>query len=410
MTLQRRLFEPEHELFRVQARRFFREQIAPRAALWRAQGFVDREAFQWAGAQGYLLMWADECFGGSGVRDFRYEQLLCEENARYGEPGFFMSLHSRLVAPYLDRLGTPLQKRRWLPSCIRGQTILGIAMTEPDTGSDLAAIRTKARRSGDDWLLSGAKTYISNGQIGDLFIVAARTGDEGSRDLGLFLVERDMPGFSRARNLRKLGLHAQDTSELFFENVRIPSINVLGDPSQGFKYLMQLLAEERLLTATASLAAAQTAFDITLQFIQQRRAFGRPIGTFQNSRFKMSDMRAKLDAVQSFLDNLVLEHNDGNLSSTLAAEIKLLATELENRVVDDCLQLHGSAGYMHEYRISQMYADARISRIYAGTSEIMREIIGRHLGLDERMARVREYQDELSKEPIDPSGTSHDDL
>lgn len=385
--MRRRIFEAEHVVFREQARRFFRERIGPHAARWREQGHVDREAFQWAGEQGYLLIWADERYGGAGIQDFRYEQILYEENVRYGDLGFFMTVHSRLVAPYIGHLGSEEQKERWLPPCIRGDRILGIAMTEPGAGSDLSAIRTRADRRGDDWVLNGAKTYISNGQIGDLFIVVARTVPEARHGLGLFVVERDMTGFRRGRNLQKIGLHAQDTSELFFDDVVVPARNVLGDPTSGFKYLTQLLSEERLLSATASLASAETAFDLTLEFIKDRRAFGRPIGAFQNSRFKMADMRTRLDAAQAFIDAAVLEHNDGSLSPELAAEVKLLASELESKVVDDCLQLHGSAGYMQEYRISRLFTDARISRIYAGTSEIMREIIGRSLGLDERKLR-----------------------
>jgi alkylation response protein AidB-like acyl-CoA dehydrogenase len=385
--MRRRIFEPEHDLFREQARRFFQKEIAPHAARWREQGHVDREAFQWAGRQGYLLMWADERYGGAGVEDFRYEQILYEENVRHGEFGFFMTVHSRLVAPYLGLLGTDEQKQRWLPGCVRGDTILGVAMTEPDAGSDLAGIRTRAERRGDHWVLNGAKTYISNGQIGDLFVVVARTDPQSRHGLGLFVVEHGMPGFRRGRNLRKIGMHAQDTSELFFDDVAVPGANVLGEPTRAFEYLTRLLAEERLLSATASLAAAQTAFDLTLDFVKERRAFGRPIGAFQNTRFTLASLRTELDAAQSFLDAAVLEHNDGALSPVLAAEVKLLASELQSRVIDDCVQLHGSAGYMEEYRIARLYADARISRIYAGTSEIMREIIGRSLGLDERKLR-----------------------
>lgn len=385
--MRRRIFEPEHELFRDQARRFFQEKIAPHAARWREQGYVDREAFRWAGEQGYLLMWAEETYGGAGVADFRYEQILYEENVRHGDIGFFMTVHSRLVAPYLGQLGNEEQKRRFLPACVLGDAILGIAMTEPDAGSDLAGIRTTATREGEHWVLRGSKTYISNGQIGDLFIVVARTGDDAKRTFGLFLVERDTPGFRRGRNLGKIGLHAQDTSELFFDEVRVADSHVLGDPTRGFEYMTRFLSEERLLSGTASLAAAQTAFDLTLEFVKDRRAFGRPIGAFQNSRFKLADLRTQLDAAQCFLDSAVLEHNAGQLSPVLAAEVKLLSSELEARVVDECLQLHGSAGYMTEYRISRLYTDARISRIYAGTSEIMREIIGRSLGLDERKLR-----------------------
>jgi alkylation response protein AidB-like acyl-CoA dehydrogenase len=387
VRVRRHIFEPEHDLFRDQARRFFQTQIAPHAERWRSQGFVDREAFLWAGAQGYLLMWADERFGGAGISDFRFEQILYEENVRHGDIGFFSTVHSRLVAPYIGHLGTEEQKQRFLPACVRGETILGIAMTEPDAGSDLAGIRTTAEFKGDHWILKGSKTYISNGQIGDLFVVVARTGPQARSGIGLFLVERGMEGFRRGRNLKKIGLHAQDTSELFFDDVKVPVGNVLGDPTKGFENLTHLLAEERLLSATASMASAQTAFDLTLDFIKERRAFGRPIGAFQNSRFKMADMRANLDAIQSFLDVAVMQHNVVPVSPLLAAEVKLLASELENRVMDDCLQLHGSAGYMREYRISRLFTDARISRIYAGTSEIMREIIGRSLGLDERKLR-----------------------
>ena len=382
--MRRRIFEPEHEVFRDQARRFFQTEIGPHAEAWRAQGYVDRTAFLKAGRNGFLLMWADPKYGGAGIPDFRCEQILYEENLKYGEIGFFMTLHSRLVAPYIGVLGTEEQKQRILPRCVSGETILGIAMTEPEAGSDLAGIRTRAERVGDHWVLNGSKTYISNGQIGDLFVVVARTSNSSKRSLGLFLVERGMEGFRRGRNLKKLGLHAQDTSELFFENVHVPESNVLGDPTRGFEYLTRFLAEERLINAVASIAHAQVAFDITLEYVTQRRAFGRPIGTFQNSRFRMAEMRAQLDAVQCFVDHAVMELNDGKLTPVLAAEVKMIATETENRVIDECLQLHGGAGYMQEYRICRMFTDARVSKIYAGTSEIMREIVGRSLGLDDR--------------------------
>jgi acyl-CoA dehydrogenase len=385
--MRRTIFQSEHEIFRDQARRFVQTEIAPHAERWRHQGYVDREAYRHAGENGYLLMWADERYGGAGVVDFRYEQIFYEENVRYGDIGFFATVHSRLIAPYIGHLGTDEQKQRILPGCVRGDTILGIAMTEPDTGSDLRGIRTIAKRTSGGWILRGAKTYISNGQIGDLFIVVARSGTESRNAFGLFLVERGMQGFRRGRNLEKIGLKAQDTSELFFDDVEVPDANVLGDPTRGFEYLTTFLAEERLLSAIASLAAAQTAFDLTLDYIKERRAFGRPIGSFQNSRFKMADQRASLDAVQALIDHAVMEHNAAALSPVLAAEAKLLASELENRVAAECLQLHGSAGYMLEYRIARLFTDARISTIYAGTSEIMREIIGRSLGLDERTLR-----------------------
>lgn len=381
------IFEPEHEQFRESARRFFQTEVAPYAERWRKQGFVDRDIFLKAGQQGYLLMWADEKYGGAGVKDFRYEQVLIEENAHHGEAGLYLTLHSRLVAPYLGYLGAEEQKARWLPKCVRGEAILGIAMTEPDAGSDLAGMKTRAEDRGDYWLLNGSKTYISNGQIGDLFIVAARTDPQRSHGLGLFVVERGMSGFERGRNLAKIGLKAQDTSELFFSDVKVPKANVLGDPAKGFHYLTAFLVEERLLGAAGSIAYAQAAFDLTLEFIKQRKAFGRPIGTFQNSRFKMAELRAQIDAVQVFVDQCVLEHNAGRLDAVGAAQAKMLATELENRVIDECLQLHGGAGYMEEYAIARMYTNARVTRIFAGSSEIMREIIGRSLGLDERQTK-----------------------
>lgn len=382
--ISRTIFDADHALFRDTARRYFQERVAPHMGRWREQGYCDREAYLEAGAQGYLLMWADEEYGGAGVKDFRYEQILIEENMRYGEPCLFLTLHSRLVAPYLGALGTPEQKARFLPPAIRGEKILGIAMTEPAAGSDLAGMRSHAEDHGDYWLLNGQKTYISNGQIGDVFVVAARTVPEKSHGLGLFIVERGMEGFERGRNLKKIGMHAQDTSELFFHNVRIPKSNVLGDPTGGFKSLAHFLAEERLISMVQYTAAAQAAWDLTLDFVRERRAFGKPIGAFQNTRFKMAEMRTQLDVAQVWVDRCVQEHVEGRLTPDIAAQGKLFCSELEGRVTDECLQLHGGAGYMAEYPISRFYTDARISRIYAGTSEIMKEIIARSIGLDDR--------------------------
>lgn len=382
--MERHIFEEEHDQFRDSVRRFIQSEVAPHAERWRTQHQVDREAFLKAGRQGYLLMWADEKYGGAGIADFRYEQILIEENARYGEPGLFITLHSRLVGPYLGKLGNDEQKARWLPKCVSGESILAVAMTEPGAGSDLAGMRTRAEDKGDYWLLNGAKTYISNGQLSDLIVVAARTVPEKKHGIGLFVVERGMEGFERGRNLHKMGLQAQDTSELFFNNVKVPKHNVLGDPTQGFYYLTQFLVEERLIGAVQYLGHAQAAWDITLDFVKERRAFGKPIGAFQNTRFKMAELRAQLDALQVFVDHCVLEHNAGRLTADSAAKAKLITSELEGRVMDECVQLHGGAGYMDEYRISRMYTDARISRIYAGSSEIMKEIIGRSIGLDDR--------------------------
>lgn len=382
--MRRLIFEPEHEQFRDSARRFFQQEVAPHGERWREQGFVDREIYQKAGAQGLLLTWADEQYGGLALDDFRFEQIIIEENIAHGEIGFYINLHSALVAPYIAGLGSDEQKARWLPGCISGDKILAVAMTEPGAGSDLAGMRATAVDKGDHWLLNGSKTYISNGQLADLIIVAARTDPESKHGLGLFVIEEGMPGFERGKRLKKMGLAAQDTSELFFNDVKVPKENVLGEATQGFRYLSRFLAGERLVAAIGSMAAAQTAFDITLEFVKERRAFGKPIGAFQNSRFVLAGLRAELDAAQTFIDQCVLLLNAKTLEADDAAAAKLISSELEGRVVDACVQLHGGAGYMEEYRISRLYSDARISRIFAGTSEIMKEIIGRGLGLDER--------------------------
>lgn len=382
--MRRLIFEADHDAFRETVRRFFRNEIGPHAERWREQGHVDRWAYTKAGEQGYLLMWAEERHGGAGIDDFRYEQIVYEENIRHGEPGFYINLHSGLVAPYIDGLGNEEQKQRWLPKCASGETILAVAMTEPGAGSDLAGMKATAVDRGDHWLLNGSKTYISNGQLADLIVVAAHTVPDQRYGIGLFVVEADMPGFKRGNRLHKMGLKAQDTSELFFDNVAIPKRNVLGDATQGFPYLQRFLVGERLIAAIDSMAAAQTAFDITLEYIQNRRAFGRPVGTFQNSRFVMAGLRAEIDAAQTFVDQCVLEYNAERLTPEEVAGAKLVASEVEGRVVDACVQLHGGAGYMEEYRISRLYTEARVSRIFAGSSEIMKEIIGRSLGLDER--------------------------
>lgn len=382
--MKRITFEPEHEQFRDSVVRFMQAEVGPNAERWREQGMVDREIYLKAGAQGLLCTWADEKYGGAGIDDFRFEQIIIEENMRHGDIGFYINLHNDLVAPYIAKLGTEAQKDRWMPGIVSGEKILAVAMTEPSTGSDLAGMKTRAEDKGDHWLLNGAKTYISNGILGDLIIVAARTDPNSRHGLGLFVVERGMEGFERGRKLAKMGLKAQDTAELFFNDVKVPKDNLLGAPNDGFKYLARFLAQERLVAAIGFLATAQTAFDITLDYVKERRAFGKPIGAFQNTRFKMATMRAELDMAQTYIDQCVLLLNAGELTAEDASAAKLLTSEMEGRVMDECVQFHGGAGYMDEYRISRMYTDARISRIFAGTSEIMREIIGRGLGLDER--------------------------
>ena len=382
--MKRVIFEPEHEQFRDSVVKFMQAEVAPFAEKWREDGMVPRELYRKAGAQGLLCTWADEKYGGAGIDDFRFEQVIIEENMRHGDVGFYINLHNDLVAPYIAKLGTDEQLDRWMPGIVSGEYILAVAMTEPSTGSDLAGMKTRAEDRGDHWLLNGAKTYISNGILSDLVVVAARTDPESRHGLSLLVVERGMEGFERGRKLSKMGLKAQDTAELFFNDVKVPKANMLGDPGQGFRYLARFLAQERLVAAIGFMATAQTAFDITLAYVKERKAFGKPIGAFQNTRFKMASMRVELDAVQTYVDQLVLLLNAGELSAEDASGAKLLTSELEGRVMDECVQLHGGAGYMEEYRISRMYTDARVSRIFAGTSEIMREIIGRGLGLDER--------------------------
>ncbi len=377
-------------MFRDSVRSFMQKEIGPHSDDWHENGIVDREAFLKAGEQGLLLMWADEKYGGAGVADFRYEQVLIEENVRHGDAGFFMTLHNRLVGPYIGELGTEEQKQRWLPKCISGENILAVAITEPGAGSDVAGIRTKAEDKGDHWLLNGSKIYISNGILADLVVVVARTDSNTRHGLSLFVVERGMEGFERGRNLKKMGLKSQDTAELFFNNVKVPKENLLGELNKGFYHLMHFLAEERLLGAVGYLATSDAAFDITMDYIKDRKAFGQTIADFQNTRFRMADMRMEIDIAQTFIDQCVLDHNKGELSAADAAKAKLYTSELEGRVVDTCVQLHGGAGYMDEYPICRMYLNARVSRIYAGSSEVMREIIARSIGLDPRKKKSKD--------------------
>ncbi len=382
--MDRNIFFDEHEMFRDAARNFFTNEIRPHSDRWHEQGIVDREAFLKAGEQGMLLMWADEKYGGAGVPDFRYEQILIEEMAHHGDAGFYMTLHSRLAGPYIGELGTEEQKQRWLPKCISGEHILAIAITEPGAGSDVSAIRTKAEDKGDHFLLNGSKTFISNGINADLVIVVARTNPEAQHGFSLFVVERGMKGFERGKNLKKMGLKSQDTAELFFNNVEIPKENLLGELNRGFYHLMHFLVEERLLGAIGYIANSEAAFNVTLEYVNERRAFGKTIAEFQHTRFEMADMRTEIDVAQVFLDRCVIEHNAGKLTAEDAAKAKLFCSEVEDRVTDRCVQMHGGNGYMEEYKVCRMFTNARVSRIFAGSSEIMREIIARSMGLDPR--------------------------
>lgn len=387
--MDRNIFDEDHEMFRDASRAFLINEIKPHVDRWNEAEIVDREAFLKAGEQGLLCMWADEKYGGAGIIDFRFEQILLEENAKHGDVGFFIFLHNRLVGPYIGELGTDEQKQRWLPGCVSGEKILAVAMTEAGAGSDISGIRTKAEDKGDHYLLNGSKTFISNGILADLVIVAAKTDSNSSHGISLLVVERGMEGFERGKNLKKMGMHSQDTAEMFFNNVKVPKDNLLGEWNRGFYHLMHFLAEERLLSAVGALANAEAAFEVTLEYAADRKVFGQAVADFQVNRFKFADMRMEMDVCQAFIDRCVMVHNDGQLSADDAAKAKLFATELEDRVTDQCVQLHGGNGYMDEYPISRMYTAARVSRIYAGSSEIMREIIARSIGLDPRKKRAR---------------------
>tara|TARA_B100000446_G_scaffold16724_2_gene14227 strand:- start:10898 stop:12058 length:1161 start_codon:yes stop_codon:yes gene_type:complete len=378
-----RHFTEDQNMFRGAYRKFLEQEVAPHMEDFREKGIVDREIFKKAGEQGFLMIWPDEEYGGLGDSDFRYEQIIMEENTRAGTGEWFATLHSRLVGPYLSRFGNEEQKKRFLPGCVSGETILAVAMTEPDAGSDLSGMRSHAKDMGDHFVLNGSKTYISNGINADLVVVAAKTDPENNPySVGLFLVERGMEGFERGRNLDKMGMKAQDTAELFFNNVKIPKENVLGDPSKGFYYLMEGLAEERLIAATGYMAHARHAFDVTRDFVMERKVFGKPLSHKQNTQFKLAELDTEIDIMQVYVDHCIDLHNQGKLTANMAAKAKLQASEIEWRMMDEGVQLHGGAGYMNEYPICRMFSSARINRILAGSSEIMKLIISRDIFAD----------------------------
>ncbi|TDG12089.1 acyl-CoA dehydrogenase [Seongchinamella unica] len=371
-------FTEEQNMFRDAYRKFLAAEIVPHMEQWREAGIVDREAFRKAGEQGFLMIWPEERYGGMGDDDFRFEQIIIEETTYARVADWFNTLHSRLVGPYLTRFGNEEQCARFLPQCASGECILAVAMTEPDAGSDLAGIRSAAVERDDHWVLNGSKTFISNGINADLVIVAAKTDPENNPyHMTLFLVERGMQGFERGRNLKKMGLKAQDTAELFFNDVKVPRENVLGEPGKGFYYLMEGLAEERLLGAVGYLAGAQLSWDLTADYVKERKAFGKPVAAFQNTQFKLAEMRTELDISQVYIDQCVRAFNAGSFTAVDAAKAKLYTSELQVRMAELGVQLHGGHGYMDEYPISRQYTDAKISTIYAGSSEIMKLIIGR---------------------------------
>lgn len=386
-------FTQEQQMFREAYRKFLSAEIVPHMESWREAGIVEREAFRKAGEQGFLMVWPDEQYGGMGDADFRFEQVIMEETAYARVGDWFSTLHSRLVGPYFTRFGTEEQCQRFLPDCVRGEKILAIAMTEPDAGSDLAGMRSTAVEDGDAWILNGSKTYISNGINADLVIVAAKTDPQNNpHAMTLFVVERDMPGFERGRNLAKMGLKAQDTAELFFRDVRVPKANVLGEVHKGFIYLMEGLAEERLIGACGYLASAQLSWDLTAEYVKERKAFGKPLAAFQNTQFTLADLRSELDITQCYIDQCVAAFNAGALTAVDAAKAKLATSELQVKVADIGVQLHGGAGYMDEYPISRQFTDAKISTIYAGSSEVMKIIISRDcLGDDYQPFNTRNF-------------------
>lgn len=375
-----RTFTEEQTMFRDAYRKFLEAEIVPNMEKWQEQGIVDREAFKKAGDQGFLMIWPDEQYGGLGDSDFRFEQIIMEETHRVGCASWLNTLHSRLVGSYFEHIGNDEQKQRFLPGCIKGEKILAIAMTESDAGSDLAGMRTTLREDEDHFILNGSKTYISNGINADYVVVAGKSDPENNpHAMTLCVVERGMEGFERGRNLDKMGMKAQDTAELFFNNVIIPKENVLGEVGRGFFYLMQGLAEERLIAAVGSIASARRAFNLTREFVMERKVFGKPLSYMQNTQFKMAEMDTEIEIVEVFIDHLVAEHNEDRLTANMAAKAKLQSTEIEWKMLDLGVQLHGGAGYMKEYPICNMFTDARINRILAGSSEIMKLIISRDI-------------------------------
>ena len=382
--MERTIFESEHHLFRESFRQFVDKEIVPNNQTWEERGVIDRSLFEIAGSNGFLGIDVPQEFGGGGIADYRFNQIMQEEfdMAGVAAAASGLGLHNDICIPYFLEFCTDEQRERWLPGLVSGQYITAIAMSEPGTGSDLAAISTTATKDGDSFVLNGAKTFISNGIISDLVIVAAKTNPEaGHRGVSLLVVERGMEGFERGRNLDKVGRHSQDTAELFFTDVRVPAENLLGEENKGFYYMMFNLPQERLNIAISAVAGTQYAFDLTLEYVKERKAFGQPIGSFQNTRFKMAEIATELELTWAFIDKCVLAHNLKNLTADEAAMAKWWATELQKRAIDQCLQFFGGYGYMDEYPISRLWRDGRVQSIYGGTTEIMKEIVGRGLGL-----------------------------
>jgi acyl-CoA dehydrogenase len=379
LTYPRTVFREDHEMLRETVRRFFERECKPRQAQWDKEGKVDRETWLKAGREGLLCTALDPQWGGAGG-DFGHSAIIVEELARSGISGPGFGLHSDIVAPYIERLGTLEQKNRWLPKCATGEVILAIAMSEPGAGSDLKAIRTTALRNGDEYVISGAKTFISNGLNCDLVVVVAKTEPElRAKGVSLILVEADRVGFRKGRKLEKMGQAAADTAELFFDDVRVPVSNLLGEENKGFAYLMQELAQERFIIAVGAAAKLEAMLDETIRYTKERVVFGKPLFEFQNTRFKLAEIKARATAVRMMVDQYLAEHLRRKLTVEEGAIAKLFCTEELGRCLDELLQLHGGYGYMMEYPITRAFVDSRVNRIYGGTSEVMKELISRNL-------------------------------
>ncbi len=380
--LPRKLFNEEHELFRQSVRDFIAKEITPYNAEWEKQKMVSRESWKKLGENGFLGMQAPEELGGMNIQDFRYNAILIEELGLSGcsGPAIGYPLHSDIVMPYILHYGTPEAKQNYIPSMVSGDLIGAVAMTEPGAGSDLQGMRTSAVDQGDHYLVNGSKTFITNGYLSDVVVVAVKTDPtKGAKGISLVLVDSKMEGFSKGKPFEKVGLHAQDTCELFFEDVKVPKENLLGKEGEGFKYLMTELAQERLVVALAAVALGEYMLDSTLSYVKERKAFNKSLSDFQNTRFKLAEMTAALEQGRIYCDYLVQLHNEGELDPAMASAAKYNMTELQCKVADECVQLHGGYGYMWEYGVARAYADARVQRIYAGTNEIMKELIARKI-------------------------------
>jgi alkylation response protein AidB-like acyl-CoA dehydrogenase len=380
--MERDIYTQDHEAYRATVREFVAREVVPHHQRWEEERWIDREVYIEAAKNGIYGLEIPEVYGGAGVDDYRYRMVAAEEIAKAHVLSFALtvSLQDDLVLHYLLDLTNEEQKQRWLPGFASGETIGALAMTEPGTGSDLRAISTHARRDGDDWILNGAKTFISSGIMADLVIVAAKTDPEGgSRSLSLLVVERDMPGFTRGRKLDKVGLPAQDTAELFFDNVRVPAANVIGEEGHGLQHLMSHLERERLGVSVKAIANCQAIFEETRRYCLERQAYGKPIVDLQHVRFELAEMATEIDIAQTYVDRSVLAYNAGKLSAVDSAKGKWWVSELQKRVMDTCLQLHGGYGYMKEYPVARAYLDTRVQTIYGGTTAVMKEIIGRDL-------------------------------